>query len=99
MKQLGADSGCFNLLPVLSPGLQGLKKGGPLDEKEREGNGLMEKVWTLVEGDKVKSPDGIVFTIKKIAKDIIILQSIKDNTQVLTGKRGLMLYYQKVTRE
>ncbi len=59
----------------------------------------MEKVWTLAEGDKVKNPEGVVFLVKKIGKDMVILQSLKGNTQVLTGKRGVMLWYQKVTRD
>ncbi len=59
----------------------------------------MEKVWTLVEGDQVKNPDGVVFTVKKIGKDMVILQSLEGNTQVLTGKRGVMMWYQKVPRE
>ncbi len=60
---------------------------------------MLEKTWTLAEGDEVKNADGVVFTIKKIGKDMVILQSLSGDTQVLTGKRGIMMWYEKVSTE
>ena len=52
------------------------------------------------EGEVFKnSTDGVDFIVKKIVKDMVVLQSQDGKRQILTGVRTLTSFYQKKGEE
>jgi hypothetical protein len=64
--------------------------------KERRGEeGEGGTPMRIKEGDEVLDKEGAVFKIKRINKDMIILESSDDKRQIMTGISSLEDAYQK----
>ena len=49
----------------------------------------------IKEGDEVLDKEGMVFKIRKIERDLVILESKNENRQIMTGMNSLENTYRK----